>query len=98
MLNEFKKPQTMLLKGNYLLFYPSGARISLLKTKMYRFLRNGGFGLIFREEVEKQINIVMINSENHTEKIMDTLFVRLKEQILYICTYSQWNKYHRNFQ
>lgn len=39
----------MVLKGNHLVFYPSGARISLLKTKMYRYCKNGQFGLIFRE-------------------------------------------------
>ena len=28
---------------------------------------------------------------------MQTLFLRLKEHLLYICTLAQWKKYYQNF-
>ena len=66
----------MSMKGNYLHFMPSGEKIYLLRTKMYKFMKNGLYGLIFREEVEKRINIVLMHPDNITEgiKLMETLF------------------------
>jgi hypothetical protein len=58
---------------------------------MYPFHTRGRYGLIFREEVDKEINIVLMNSE----KDMYTIFENLKQHMLYICTIDQWKKYYQ---
>ena len=81
------------MAGNNLVFYPSAVKVDLLRTKMYQFWKKGRYGLVLREEVEKTINIVMMESE----KAMQTLFMRIKEHMLYICTLGQWKKYYQSF-
>ena len=49
------------------------------------------FFIVFKEEVDKQVNIV----EADNDKAMKTLFVKLKDYIQEISTAFQWEKYYR---
>ena len=90
-LNEYLEPQKMMLWANRLYFMPSGDNVSLLRTRLYPFRKEEKFGLLFREEVHKAINIVLIKDD----KTMNTLYMRLREHMFFICTFSQWKKYYQ---
>ena len=81
-----------MLWANRLYFMPSGDTISLLRTKLYPFKKEEKFGLIFREEVNKVVNIVLMKDD----KTMNTLYMRLREHMFFICTLAQWKKYYQN--
>ncbi len=66
-------------------------RISLTRTRVYRLGVQGRWFIVFKEEVDKEVNIV----EAGSEKAMRTLFAKLKDYIQEISTAFQWEKYYR---
>jgi hypothetical protein len=58
---------------------------------VYRLSVEGRWFIVFKEEVEKEVNIV----EAASEKAMRTLFAKLKDYIQEISTAFQWEKYYR---
>ena len=66
-------------------------KISLIRTRIYKLVSDNRFFIVFKEEVDKQVNIV----EADNDKAMKTLFVKLKDYIQEISTAFQWEKYYR---
>ena len=66
-------------------------KISLIRTRICKLVSDKRFFIVFKEEVDKQVNIV----EADNDKAMKTLFVKLKDYIQEISTAFQWEKYYR---
>jgi hypothetical protein len=97
-LNKIKHKLKAKIRQSDLLFFPKEKvagfpeqRISLTRTRIYRLVSEQRFFIVFKEEVEKQVNIV----EADSDKAMKTLFVKLKDYIQEISTAFQWEKYYR---
>lgn len=67
----------------------SDQHISLLRTRIYKLVIDNRYFIVFKEEVDKQVNII----EASNAKVMETIFIKLKDYIQEICTAFQWEKY-----
>jgi hypothetical protein len=83
----------MKLSRNSLMFRPvekelemPEQNIKLTRTQIYKLESGGRFFIVFKEKVDKMVNIV----EAGSLKIMDTIFLKLQDYINSISTSFQW--------
>jgi hypothetical protein len=65
-------------------------RISLPRTKIYRLVSQERYFIVFKEEVDRVVDVLEVESESALEKV----FTKVGNYIYQMSTSFQWHKFH----